>query len=196
MRPRTPAVSPRWCHGRPMPALVPPGDLATTDLLRWMFDRLNEHDISSMRQVWTLSTVEYFPDRTCRGADEVAAYFADKFTAIEDFHLEVLAIAGSGDDAFVHWRMTGRHIGLLLGITGTGKEIELDGIDHFVLRDGKVATNTVVFDQMKFARQVGLLPPDGSVADKALKGGFNAKTRVVMAARRRLGHSTTAASSD
>ncbi len=155
-----------------------------------MFDRLNEHDITSLRQLWTGSTVEYFPDATCRGGDEVAAYFADKFTAIEDFHLEVLAVAESGDDAFVHWRMTGRHIGLLLGITGTGKEIELDGIDHFVLRDGKVGTNTVVFDQMTFARQVGLLPPDGSVADKALKGAFNAKTRVATFARRRLGHST------
>jgi hypothetical protein len=76
-------------------------------------------------------------------------------------------------------------MGMLLGIAGTGKEIELDGIDHFVLGDGKVAVNTVVFDQMKFARQVGLLPPDGSVADKALKATFNAKTRVVIAARRR-----------
>jgi hypothetical protein len=35
---------------------------------------------------------------------------------------------------------------------GTGKEIELDGTDHFVLCDGKVVTNTVVFDQMTFAR--------------------------------------------
>lgn len=96
----------------------------------------------------------------------------------------MLAIAESGDDALVHWRMTGRHVGLLLGIAGTGKNIELDGIDHFVLRDGKVASNTVVFDQMKFARQVGLLPPDGSVTDKALKTAFNAKTRVAVAARR------------
>ena len=150
-----------------MPTLVPARDLGTTELLRWLIDRLNEHDIPSMRQLWTVSTVEHFPDATCRGADEVAAYFADKFAAIEDFHLEVLAIAESGDDALVHWRMTGRHIGRLLGIAGTGKEIELDGIDHFVLRDGKIATNTVVFDQMKFARQVGLLPPDGSVGEGA-----------------------------
>jgi steroid delta-isomerase-like uncharacterized protein len=177
-----------------MPALVPPRDLATTELLRWLFDRLNEHDIPSMRQLWTVSTVAHFPDVTCRGADEVAAYFADKFAAIDKFHLHVMAIAESGDDALVHWRMTGRHIGTLLGIAGTGKEIELDGIDHFVLRDDKIATNTVVFDQMKFARQVGLLPPDGSVADKALKTAFNAKTRVAMAARGRLGHSTAAPS--
>ena len=56
-------------------------------------------------------------------------------------------------------------------------------------------TNTVVFDQMKFARQVGLLPRDGSVADKAFMAAFNVKTKVAIAARRRLGHSTPAASS-
>lgn len=168
-----------------MPALVPPSGLTTTELLSWMFGRINAHDIASMRQLWTADTVEHFPDATCRGADEVAGYFADKFAAIKAFHLEVLAIAESGDDALVHWRMTGRHVGMLLGIAGTGKEIEIDGIDHFELRDGKVAANTVVFDQMKFARQVGLLPPDGSVADKALKAAFNAKTRVGLAARRR-----------
>lgn len=177
-----------------MPAVAPPSDVTNTDLLRWVFDRINDHDVASMRQLWTASTVEFFPDATCRGDDEVAAYFADKFAAILDFRLEVLTIAECGDDALVHWRMTGRHTGRLLGIAGTGKEIELDGIDHFVLRDGKVVTNTVVFDQMKFARQVGLLPPDDSVADKALKTVFNAKTGVALAARRRLGNSTPASS--
>lgn len=175
-----------------MSALPPPSNVTTSELLRWLFERINEHDLPSMRQLWTALTVEVFPDRTCHGADEVAAYFADKFAAITDFHLEVLALAESGEDALVHWRMTGRHTGMLLGIAGTGREIELDGIDHFVVRDGTVATNTVVFDQMTFARQVGLLPADGSVADTALKRAFNAKTRVAVAARGRLRRSSRA----
>ncbi|MEO8108137.1 MAG: ester cyclase [Actinomycetes bacterium] len=140
-----------------------------------MFDRLNEHDTESLRGFWTPATVEYFPDGTYRGFDEVAASFAEKFAAIEGFHLEVLAIAESGDDALVHWRMTGRHVGTLLGVAGTGRAIELDGIDHFVLQDRTVVTNTVVLDQMAFARQVGLLPPDRSPADRALKAAFNAR---------------------
>ena len=175
-----------------MTALAPPAGAATTDLLRWLFDRLNEHDVASMRQLWTPATVEYFPDATCHGPDEVAAYFEDKFAAIEGFHLEVLAIAeaesGSGEDALVHWRMTGRHVGLLVGIAGTGRTLTVEGSDHFVIHEGKVATNTVVFDQMDFARQVGMLPPDGSRADRALKAAFNAKVRAVGAVRRRVRH--------
>lgn len=46
-------------------------------------------------------------------------------------------------------------------------------------------TNTVVFDQLSFARQVGLLPAERAAADRALKGAFNARSRLVDAARRR-----------
>jgi predicted ester cyclase len=168
-----------------MTAIAPPANATNTDLLRWAFDRLNAHDIESMRQFWTDATVEYFPDATCRGADEIAGYFTEKIAAIENFNLAVISIAEAGDDALVHWLMTGRHTARVLGIAATGRTIELDGIDHFVLRDGKVVTNTVVFDQLKFARQVGLLPPDRSVADRALKGAFNAKTKAAERIKRR-----------
>ncbi len=161
-----------------------PVDATSTELLRWVFERINAHDLASLRPFWTEETVEYFPDATCRGADAVAAYFVDKFAAIEGFHLDVVAIAESGDDVLVHWRMTGRHTGTLLGVAGTGKVLRLDGSDHFVLRDGTALTNTVVFDQMAFARQVGLMPPDGSAVDTALKSAFNAKTKAVQALRR------------
>ena len=50
------------------------------------------------------------------------------------------------------------------------------------MHDGKVTSNFVVFDQMQFARSVGMMPPDGSAADRVMKAAFNAKTRI---ARRR-----------
>jgi hypothetical protein len=52
-------------------------------------------------------------------------------------------------------------------------------MDHFVLRDGRVVSNHVVFDQMEYARQLGMLPADGSIADKAVKSLFNARTRLI-----------------
>ncbi|MER7555637.1 ester cyclase [Nocardioides sp. NPDC126508] len=167
-----------------MAAQRPPDGVTNVELIRWAFDRLNAQDLASLHSFWTEDTVEYFPDATCRGVDEIAAYFSDKFAAIDGFHLEPAAIAGSGDDVLAHWRLTGRHTGTLLGVGATGRTIELDGCDHFALHDGKVRTNTVVFDQMAFARQVGLLPPDGSAVDKGLKAVFNTKTRAVRALRR------------
>ena len=159
--------------------VAPPRNVSNTELLEWVFARLNAHDARSVAQLWTAQTIEYFPDATCVGPDEIGAWFDEKFAAIEGFNLDVRSIVESGNDVFVHWRMTGRHTGRVMGVAATGKSIDVNGIDHFVLADGKVASNTVVFDQLTFARQIGLMPPDGSRLEAALKFAFNLKTRAL-----------------
>jgi hypothetical protein len=99
--------------------------------------------------------------------------------------MEILAIAEQGEDVFVQWRLTGTHQGPMLGIAATGKKLTIDGMDHFVIRDGVVLSNLVVFDQMQYARQIGMMPADGSTADKAVKAAFNARTRLLHAAGRK-----------
>jgi len=47
-----------------------------------------------------------------------------------------------------------------------------DTVERFP--DGAVVSNFVVFDQMPFARAIGMLAPDGSRADGAVKAAFNA----------------------
>ena len=42
-----------------------------------------------------------------------------------------------------------------------------------------------VYDQMQFARQAGMLAPDGSAGDRATKAAFNAKTRLLARLRGR-----------
>ena len=164
--------------------VVSPANASNAELVRWAFDVLNQHDVSPLRRFWTDDTVERFPDRTCRGADEIAKYFEDTFAAIPDFHMEVKAIAEQGDDVFVQWRLTGTHDGPLLGIAPTHRKLAIDGIDHFVIRDGKVVSNFVVADQMQYARQIGMMPTDGSAADKAVKSAFNARTRLTAKLKR------------
>jgi predicted ester cyclase len=158
---------------------APPESATSAELIRWTFSVLNSHDVTPLRAMWTSTTVERFPTETCVGTDAIAAYFEAAFAALPDFHIAIQSIAESGEDVMVRWHLTGTHSGAAWqGIAPTGKSIALDGIDHFVLRDGKVISNFVVFDQMQFARAVGLLPPDGSPAERAMKAAFGAKTRV------------------
>lgn len=156
-----------------------PTDVSNGELIRWSFETLNRRDLSALRPLWADDIVERFPDKTCRGHDEVLAYFEATFEAVSDWNMEVVALAEQGDDVFVQWRLTGIHSGPLLGIAPTGKRLEIDGMDHFVLRDGKVVSNFVIVDQMQYARQIGMMPPDGSTADKGLKVAFNARTKLV-----------------
>jgi predicted ester cyclase len=167
-----------------MTTAAPPKQASNGELIRWAFERLNDHDVAPLKEFWTEDTVEHFPDRTCRGPAEIAAYFEDTFRAIHDFNMEVVSLAEQGDDVFVQGHLTGTHEGTLLGIEPTGKPIALDGMDHFVVRDGRVVSNFVVSDQMDYARQIGMIPPDGSAADRAMKAAFNARTKLA----RRLRH--------
>jgi steroid delta-isomerase-like uncharacterized protein len=168
-----------------MAVTEPPQTDSPTELVRWAFERLNEHDVSVLKQFWDDETYERFPDEECVGADAIAAYFQRVFDAVEHFHIRPVDITGSGDDVYVHWHMTGVHRGRFAGVDGTGKAIAIDGIDHFVIRDGKVVSNHVVFDQLQFATQIGLLPPTGTPADRALKGAFNLRTKALGKLRRR-----------
>jgi steroid delta-isomerase-like uncharacterized protein len=151
-----------------------------TDLVHRLFDRLNAHDVPGLRELWNEDGVERFPDRECHGAGEIANYLGELFGAVPDFRMEIRAIAEQDDDVFVRWHLTGTHSGGsgFQGLDATGKSIAVDGVDHITVRDGRLASNFVVFDQMQFARQLGLLPPDGSAADRAVKAAFNAKTKI------------------
>ena len=161
-----------------MTTASPPAEATNAELIRWSFDALNRKDLDALKQFWDENTVERFPDRTCRGTDEIAAYFREALDSLPDWHMEIKSIAEDGEDVFVHWHLTGTQSGPLLGIAPTGKPVAIDGIDHFVIRDGRVVSNFVVFDQMQYARQIGMMPPDGSAGDKAFKAAFNARQKI------------------
>ena len=164
----------------------PPAGASTGEIVRWTFEAIDAHDVAALRTMWTDATVERFPSVTVHGGDGMAAYFETLFAALPDLRMRVVALAENGDDVFVHWHLTGTHTGAPFeGIDATGRAVAIDGMDHLVVRDGTIATNFVVFDQMQFARQIGLLPADGSRGDRATKAAFNAKTRLLARLRRR-----------
>ena len=64
------------------------------------------------------------------------------------------------------------------GVEPTGRPIELRGVDMIEIADGKNVTNTAYYDGMAFARGAGLLPPQDSGAERAMKSAVNAATRL------------------
>ena len=47
-----------------------------------------------------------------------------------------------------------------------------------------VVSNFVVTDQLAYARQIGMMPPDGSAADRGMKAAFNARTKLARRLKR------------
>ncbi|HEX6229515.1 MAG TPA: ester cyclase [Solirubrobacterales bacterium] len=160
-----------------------------TEIARELFETLlNRRDVDALRPYWADDLVEEMPTGTYRGPDEMARYFAEVFAALPDFHIEPERIVGDEETVFVRWRMTGTFSGAPWeGIEPTGDRIEVLGMDCFTFRDGKVVHNVVVFDQLGFGQQIGMLPPDDSFGERAMRGAFNARTKLKQRFARRRG---------
>jgi hypothetical protein len=52
------------------------------------------------------------------------------------------------------------------GYAPTGDRIEVDGVDIFEVRDGKITRLATHFDTMEIGRTIGLLPARGSRAER------------------------------
>lgn len=97
------------------------------------------------------------------------------FAALPDFDIEVVHITGDADHAVVQWEATGTFTGRpFQAVHATGRPIQLRGCDVMHFEEGKLKHNTVYYDGLGFARQIGLLPRAGSAADKAMTAAFNA----------------------
>jgi steroid delta-isomerase-like uncharacterized protein len=151
-----------------------------TEIIRELFEELlNRRDADALVPYWAEDLVEEFPVGTYRGRDSVRAYFAETFAALPDFHIEAQRIVGEGETVFVKWRLTGTFAGTpWMGIEPTGSRIELDGMDCFTFRDGLVVHNHAIYDSASFGRQIGMLPRQGSAADRAMTKAFNARVKL------------------
>ena len=144
------------------------------------FAALRERDLDGIAACWAPDGVDELAGQaTLTGPDEVRAFFAELFAAVPDFTMTVEETLVEGDRAAVRWSATGTFAGdgAYQGIAPTGERITLTGMDLLQIRDGKLVANHAFPDGMSFARQIGMLPPQGSAAETRLLGAFNAKSR-------------------
>jgi steroid delta-isomerase-like uncharacterized protein len=105
----------------------------------------------------------------------VRAFFADLFAAFPDFDIEVVHLVGDESSAVIQWRARGTFTGSpFQGVHATGRAVDLRGCDVMEFDDGRLRHNTIYYDGLAFARQIGMLPREGSSADKAMTAAFNA----------------------
>jgi steroid delta-isomerase-like uncharacterized protein len=163
---------------------------AVEDAVRSYFEALDNRDPDAMAAHWREDGIEdVVPVGVMRGPEELRAFFASIFAAMPDVRTTITRLVAGERSCAVEWRQEGTFDGApFMGIEPTGKHMELRGFDLIEIEDGLLVSNTAYFDGASFARQIGMLPPDGSGADRAMKGAFNAVTKLRKAvAERRSG---------
>lgn len=158
-------------------------------LAREAFEALDRHDLSRAEEIWGPDSVDHFlPVGEFRGTEAIAGYFRGLFAAMPDFSIKPQRILCDGDHAIVQWRATGTFDGEpFQGIEPTGRSVDIRGVDVMEWREGRIGLNTIYYDGADFARQIGLLPPRDSGADRAITAAFNVATKLRAQVKERLG---------
>ena len=145
------------------------------------FGALAEHDLDAIAAAWA-------PGGTCHlvggaqadGPEGVRAYWAEFFASMPDLRFRVEDIVAEGEQVAVRWSAKGTFAGpaSYQGIEPTYSRLDLDGLDLFDVRDGRIVREYAYTDGATFARQIGLLPPAGSTAEQRMTRAFNGQARL------------------
>jgi steroid delta-isomerase-like uncharacterized protein len=130
---------------------------------------------------------DFVPAGEKRGRDEIRAFFGELFAAFPDF-FEPVRIVADDRYALLQWRSTGTFIGgPFQGIQPTGRHVVIRGADVMEIEDGLIRRITIYYDGGGVLRHMGVLPRQGSFAERALLAVFNFNTRVRRLALRLVG---------
>ena len=147
---------------------------------RAYFEAVARRDVDGMIACWEPGGIDRIaPLGPLRVPDEMRAAFEELFAAVPDMQFEIVDFVAARNTAAVRWRMRGTFYGgTFQGVEPTGARVDLEGIDMLTIEDGLIRHNEAFYDGLTFARQVGLMPPQDSSAERAMTQVFNARTRV------------------
>jgi hydroxyacylglutathione hydrolase len=150
-------------------------------IARRYFAAIDTHDLEQAVALWADGGRENVRGQVDVLAPEgVREFIGGLINAVPDLRMEVVSTTTEADRCGVQWRLTGTFAGPggFAGVAPTGSPIELEGFDLITVRDGLIQSNDAFSDSTTFARQIGMLPPQGSSAEQRMTGAFNAKTRL------------------
>ena len=157
----------------------------TEAVARRYFDAIAARDVEAAVALWAEGGREYVRGQVDVTAPEgVREFIGSLIEAMPDMKMEVAETTTEGERCAVRWTLHGTFAGpgSLNGVKPTGSPLTLEGVDVLTVRDGKVQSNDAFSDGLTVARQIGLMPPQGSGAEQGLMGAFNAKTKVTAGA--------------
>ena len=153
---------------------------AVEEKVRSYYEAMNNRDVGAMVAHWAEEGVEdVVPIGVIRGPEELRGFLSELFAAMPDASTTITRLIVGEQDCAVEWRLEGTFDGApFMGIEPTGSRVELREVSVVEVRDGEIVGITAYFDGASFARQIRMLPPDGSGVDRAMKGAFNTVTKL------------------
>jgi predicted ester cyclase len=126
----------------------------------WFARVWNQGDESAIDELYAPTAVAYgLPATQAPGPDGFKPFVQALRTALPDIHIEVTHALSEGDLAAVHCRVTGTHMGDMMGAAPTKRPVEFTGMTMARVRDGQIVEGWNAYDFMTMYQQLGIEPP-------------------------------------
>lgn len=144
------------------------------------FDAITRRDVEAAVALWRPGGRENVRGQVDTTApDGVRDFLNGLFGPFPDLVFTIVEKTVQDDRAAYRWQATGTFTGTpFQGVEPTGARLDIEGTDVVIVRDGEIVENNAFADGMTVARQLGLMPPEGSRQELAMKRAFNTKTKV------------------
>ncbi len=123
-------------------------------------------ELVAERAVWH----QRLPISTGEVRGDLRAWITELRRAFPDLRVEIEEITVEGERAAARVRITGTHLGPLLGVPPTGRPICIEGVEILRVREGRIVEQWGIADVRALARQLGLpggMRPAAAQADSA-----------------------------
>ena len=144
---------------RPMVLFVRYRPVAGAELALSVFRIRIDDEIFFGRDAFGVSNNANFPSPTERRGLEFQSRWplTSMLRAAFNPHFTLDHVLADGDKVAVMWTNEGTHVAEWFGIPATGKSIVTQGVDVFLLRDGRLAEHWDVVDVTDFLTKTGAL---------------------------------------
>jgi steroid delta-isomerase-like uncharacterized protein len=137
---------------------------ANKELLDRYVERYNAGDLDGVMELYADDSVQGMPDGVFEGRAAIRERLASELEAIPDVTHTVVSFIEQGDTFADEWTFVGTHTGPLTLPSGsvlppTGERVDVKGMEVVRLGpDGKIVLNTLYYDNLAVAAQLGLVP--------------------------------------
>jgi steroid delta-isomerase-like uncharacterized protein len=136
---------------------------ANRELLERYVELYNAGDLDACMELYAEDAVQWMHDGLFEGVDAIRERLGRDLLAFPDAEYVVESFVEDGDRFADEWTFTGTNTGPLrlpdgTEIPGTGKPVEIKGMELVEVLDGKIVVDNLYYDFMAAVAQLGLVP--------------------------------------
>ena len=140
---------------------------------------LGRHDVEGIGRACADDIVEVLSGAApLEGIDNEMAFARDLFAAFPDLEIEVTRVIAVDQVVAAEWIRRGTFSGAdFQGLPANGARFDSPAAGFFEVENGLIKRLTAYADLNKFARDLGVLPPEGSLAERLAMSMFRTRVR-------------------